>query len=57
MGEGAETQAHDLGSGPKEDRGGTAGEVGAGEGAAEEDFLEPETTYRLIDKHESPTLH
>jgi len=45
MGEGegssAETKAHDLSSRQKEDRGGTASEVGEGEGAAEEGYLGP----------------
>jgi hypothetical protein len=36
-----ETQAHNISSRQKENRGGTAGEVGEGEGAAEEGCLEP----------------
>jgi hypothetical protein len=36
-----ETQAHDLGSRQKEDRGGTAGEVGEFPGEAEVGYVEP----------------
>jgi hypothetical protein len=37
----AEGQAHHVGTSPQEDRGGTAGEVGEGEGCEEEGGLEP----------------
>jgi hypothetical protein len=37
----AETKAHNIGSGQKQNRSRSAGEVGEGEGAAEEGSLEP----------------
>ena len=43
----AETQAHNISSRQKENRRRSAGEVGEGEGAAPEDFLEPDTVLAV----------
>jgi hypothetical protein len=45
----AENQAHNISSRQKENRRRSAGEVGEGEGAAEEDFLESD-----LRNHSSP---
>jgi hypothetical protein len=40
-----ETQAHNIGSRPKENRSRSAGALGEGKGAAEEDCLEPASPF------------